>query len=260
MADKAPPQLVRAVLFTALDALSDYLDDVVIVGGWVPQIYGWIEESPEVPVHSYDVDAALDAAVPVRGRGSIAERMKAAGFEARTADANFALAAFGKKKPPVTQFFYRKGKLEVAVEFITPLAGRDENTPRTVQAGLVIPALRFTEILLRHPRTVSLTGETLDGTKKKFTFKIPSLSAFVYSKGLIFVRRESDKMGKDLAYIYETLKRPAWREEVLKGLPDVVAAHPSGWYQTFKRNLQRAFETEGAFGPAMIAREAPSRP
>lgn len=226
MPDKAPADLVRKVLFTALDALRDYLADIVIVGGWVPQVYSWLEKSGEISVLSFDVDAAVRAKLPVRGEKSIAELMQGAGFHMQTSDAGFALAAFGKKRRQVTQFFYRKGRLEVPIEFITPLVGRGEDTSVVIQGGLVAPALRFTEILLAHSQTVSLTGETLDDKKKRFTFRVPTLPAFVYGKGLIFERRESDKKGKDLAYIYETLKRPDWRRQGSPGPAMLALQYP----------------------------------
>lgn len=81
MAEKAAPAVVKQVLFSALDALYDYLSDIVIVGGWVPQIYAWKEEAPEIPVRSYDVDAAVARKLPVRGKKGIADVMEEAGFK-----------------------------------------------------------------------------------------------------------------------------------------------------------------------------------
>lgn len=227
MADKAAAaETVKKVLFTALEALHDYLADIVIIGGWVPQIYAWKEHSPEIPVHSNDVDAAVAARLPIRGDKGVAAVMEEAGFDAETSDSGFALATFGKKPKPVTRFFYRKGKFAVPVEFITPLFGRGEESSVQIQGGLVVPAL----------------------------------PAFVLAKGLIFVRRPTiDKKGKDLAYIYETLKNPQWREKIIAGIPATAAKHPNGWYRTFKRNLEEAFATEGSTGPTWTALQYPNR-
>lgn len=260
MAEKASPAVVKQVLFSALDALGDYLKDIVIVGGWVPQIYAWKEEAPEIPVRSYDVDAAVAQRLPLRGEKGIVQLMEGAGFQKEVKDAGFGLAVFGAKKLQFTQFYYRKGKVEIPIEFITPLFGRGEETSVLIQSGLVAPALRYTEIVLNHTETVSITGETLTGRKERFTFKIPTLPAFVFAKGLIFARRGNpDKRGKDLAYILETLKRPTWRKAVVEGLPQIAAKHPAGWYRTFKRQLDNAFATEGATGPAWVALEYPDR-
>ena len=260
MPDKAAPETVKKVLFTVLEALYDYLSDIVIVGGWVPQIYAWKEESPEITVRSFDVDAAVAARLPLRGGKGIAAAMETAGFDIRIADSGFALGAFGKKRLQITQFFYRKGRLEVPIEFITPLIGRGEEESTVVQAGLVAPALRYTDILLAHVQTMSLQGETLAGRKSKFTFKVPTIPAFVFAKGLIFERRPTtDKKGKDLAYILEVLRRPNWRKQVISGLPDAAAKHPAGWLKTFKRQLGNAFATEGSKGPAWLALQYPDR-
>ena len=260
MADKTSTETVKKVLFTALEALHDYLLDIVIVGGWVPQIYAWKEQSPEIPVHSNDVDAAVAARLPLRGEQGIAAAMAEAGFDVETFDSGFALAAFGKKQKPVTRFFYRKGKLAVPVEFITPLFGRGDESSVQIQGGLVVPALRYTDILLNHTETITLKGETLAGKRARFKFKVPTLPAFVLAKGLVFVRRPTvDKKGKDLAYIYETLKNPLWRKRIIAGIPGIAAKHPAGWHRAFKRNLEDAFATEGSTGPTWTALQYPSR-
>ena len=260
MAEKASPAVVKQVLFTALDALRDYLSDLVIVGGWVPQIHAWKEEIPEIPVRSYDVDAAVARKVPVRGQKGIVAALEGADFEKIVKDSSFGLAAFGQKKLPITQFYYHKGRIEIPVEFITPLLGSGEESSVMIQGGLVAPALRYTEIVLNNTETVSLIGETVGAEKKQFTFKVPTLSAFVFAKGLIFARRgNSDKKEKDLAYIFAVLDRPSWRKAVVDGFPELVAKHPAGWYRTFKRQLGEAFSTEGSTGPAWVARQYPQR-
>ena len=256
----ASPEIVKKVLFTALDALRDYLSDIVIVGGWVPQIYAWKEESPEIAVHSNDVDAAVAAKLPLRGEQGVAAAMKAAGFDVETADSGFALAAFGKKKKPTTLILYRKGKVMVPFEFITPLFGSGEDSSTLIQSGLVVPALRYTDILLAHTETVSLEGETLDGKRSRSKFKVPTLPAFVLTKGLVFAERTSvDKKGKDLAYIYEILMKPQWRKRVIEGIAETAAKHPAPWYRKFKRNLEEAFATENSSGPIWTALQYPGR-
>lgn len=260
MPDRTAPETVKKVLFTAIDALRDYRSDIVIVGGWVPQLYAWKEESEEITIRSFDVDAAVPAKLPLRGGVGISAAMEAAGFERHVADSTFAMTAFGEERPQVTQFFFRKGKLEVPVEFITPLFGRGEEQAVQVQAGLVAPALRYTDILLKHCEEISLPGETLLGKKGIFRLRVPTLSAFVFAKGLVFARRPTtDKKGKDLAYILEILKRPAWRKRLLTGIPEAAAKHPPRWLQTFKRQLRDAFATEGASGPAWVALQHPDR-
>lgn len=260
MPGNASPETVKKVLFTALDALRDYLSDIVIVGGWVPQIYAWKEESPAIAVYSNDVDAAVAAKLPLRGEQGIAAAMKAAGFDVETADSGFALAAFGKKKKPTTLILYRKGKVVVPFEFITPLFGSGEDSSTLIQSGLVVPALRYTDILLAHTETVSLEGETLEGKRSRSKFKVPTLPAFVLTKGLVFAERTSiDKKGKDLAYIYEILMKPQWRKRVIEGIPETAAKHPAPWYRKFKRNLEEAFATENSSGPVWTALQYPGR-
>jgi hypothetical protein len=256
----ASPEIVKKVLFTGLDALSDYLSDIVIVGGWVPQIYAWKEESPEIAVHSNDVDAAVAAGLPLRGEKGVAAAMEASGFSVETSDSGFALAAFGKKMKPSSRFLYRKGKVAVPFEFITPLFGNGEDNSTQIQSGLVVPALRYTDILLAHTETVTLEGETLGGKRTRPRFKVPTLPAYVLAKGLIFVQRPTvDKKGKDLAYIYEILMKHHWRKRVIEEISKTAAKHPAPWYRKFKRNLEEAFVTKNSSGPIWTALQYPGR-
>ena len=256
----ASPDIVKKVLFTALDALYDYLSDIVIVGGWVSHLYAWKEESLEIAVHSNDVDAAVAAKLPLRGEKGVAAAMKAAGFSVETSDSGFALAAFGNKKKPSTRVFYRKGKVAVPFEFIPPLFGNGEDNSTLIQSGLVVPALRYTDILLAHTEIVSLEGVTLEGKRTRPRFKVPTLPAFVLTKGLIFVQRPTlDKKGKDLAYIYEILMKPQWRKRVIEEIARTAAKHPAPWYRKFKRNLEEAFATENSSGPIWTALQYPGR-
>ncbi|MBI4371426.1 MAG: hypothetical protein HY552_03915 [Elusimicrobia bacterium] len=260
MPAEASPEVVKKVLFTALDALRDYLSDIVIVGGWVPQIYAWKEESPEIAVHSNDVDAAIEARIPLRGEKGIVASLQAADFIVESSDSGFGLTAFGKKSKPSTRFFYRKGKVAVPFEFITPLFGSGEDTSTLIQSGLIVPALRYTDILLAHTETVSLEGETLKGERIRSRFKVPTLPAFVLTKGLIFTRRPIiEKKGKDLAYIYEVLLKPEWRKRVVEGMAETAAKHPAPWYRKFKRNLEEAFTTENSSGPVWTALQYTNR-
>jgi hypothetical protein len=237
MPTDASQEIVKKVLFTTLDALRDYLSDIVIVGGWVPQIYAWAEESPEISVHSNDVDAAVSSKLPLRGKKSIASSMQAADFKIGISDAGFDLAAPGKDKKPTARFLYPRGKVTVPIEFITPLFGSGKNDAVQIQKDLVVPALRYTNILLAHTETVSPAGDTLKGKRTRVTFRIPTLAAFVLAKGLTFVRRPTiDKKGKDLAYIHEILMKPRWRAKVVEGLPETAGGHPAPWYRTFKHS------------------------
>jgi hypothetical protein len=155
---------------------------------------------------------------------------------------------------------YRQGKIVVPFEFITPLFGRGEEGYALIQSGLTVPALRYTDILLAHTETVALEGETLKGERKRSKFKVPTLPAFVMTKGLIFPKRPTvDKKGKDLAYIHEILMKPQWRKRVVAELPATAAKHPASWYRTFKRNLEEAFATENSSGPTWTALQYPNR-
>jgi len=251
--------VAKKVLFSLLDALRPYLNDIVIVGGWVPQIHAWQEEGSEIHVHSFDVDAALDRKkLPTRRGESITDLLTKKGFAHERSPGGMLGGGGGKGGATPSRFVYRKGKVEVPVEFIAPQRGSGKDIGVNVQRGFVVQALRYTDIALETTLEVELKGEDLDGVVREVKFKVPTLAAYVYAKGLIYPKREEvEKRGKDLAYIYEILKRENWRDTVSSELPVVIKRHHPKWGQTFRENIERDFEDEGAAGPTWLAMQYP---
>jgi hypothetical protein len=67
---------IDARLLATLVALGDYLQDVVVVGGWVPHIYRkiWPSESPVVPRRTFDLDVAARKPVTAPGPPHVGRR------------------------------------------------------------------------------------------------------------------------------------------------------------------------------------------
>ena len=74
---EADPQLLAT-----LAALGDYLQDVVLVGGWVPHLYRriWPSESPVEARRTFDLDAAVRGPLAVRRRSRLDVLLAAEGY------------------------------------------------------------------------------------------------------------------------------------------------------------------------------------
>jgi len=84
-------------------------------------------------------------------------------------------------------------------------------------------------------------------------------AAFVFHKGLSFVRRQnSAKKHKDIAYLVEVLRRERWREEVLRDIPRVLRSVPRPWRKRFHQQVSDIFSDPAAEGPRWVSEQIPS--
>jgi len=110
-----PPDLVARAL-TPVDALTPWLDQVVIIGGWAHRLYRFhplaqrLDYSPSMTL---DADVALPGGLKVKGQ-DIHERLIANGFRAEL---------LGRHKPPATHYQLRAQSGGFYAEFLTPLIG-----------------------------------------------------------------------------------------------------------------------------------------
>jgi hypothetical protein len=105
-------------LLAVVKALEPYLDDVVIVGGWVPYLYG-LQETPTseaVSLKTRDVDLAVSRRVAQRAK-PIDHLLEEAGFACEFRSVG---------TPPVTAYVRKRRGEETEVEFITTAKGAVE--------------------------------------------------------------------------------------------------------------------------------------
>jgi hypothetical protein len=134
----------------------------------------------------------------------------------------------GENQPPATHYRLGDAKTGFYAEFLTPLFGSErgrDGKPKATRrvAGVVSQQLRYLEILLLAPWTVSLSrsnGFPFENLKQAC---IPNPASFIAHKVLIHNKRMRAKFAKDILYIHDTLEvfgarleelNHEWRTEV----------------------------------------------
>lgn len=235
------------VLTGALRALGPYIDQVVVVGGWVPYLYAAYERASasSVLLRTRDVDLAVPRTVP-RHSKSINQQLEEAGFvcEFRSLGA-----------PPVTAYVGRHQGAEVEVEFITNAQGDSEGV-RTVQPGLSAQELRYVSVLLDNKWELPL--QELSEGELNGRVWVPTPAAFVFQKALAYKRRTDALKGeKDLYYIFFVLDAfSGWREWMSAEMPRLAASSPA-WFARCLQDLAAVFEDPTSTGMDALVHQRP---
>ena len=212
-----------------LDALSPWLDDFVIVGGWAHRLYRFdrLARPPAYrPVTTKDADLAFAPNASLTG--DIAAALKAAGFNREFS---------GDDIPPVTEYRLGTDEQGFFAEFLTPLLGggirRDGSADVTVKrAGITAQKLRDLDLVLTAPWSVHVSPEIGVPVQRPVVVKIANPVSFIAQKLLIHGRRKPDKRAQDALYIHDTLElfgaqlpilRAVWREQLRPTLPGKTA-------------------------------------
>ncbi len=187
-----------------VDALEPWLDRVLFIGGWAHRLF---RERPEAarlsysPLRTGDVDVALDPRALERDAG-IRERLAASGFREEF---------LGDDRPPVTHYALGDEASGFYVEFLSPLLGgdrrRDGSRDVTERiAGVTAQKLRYLDILLVEPWTVTIGEEQGVPLARPAELLIPNPASFVVQKLLISPRRRREDRAKDTLYVHDTIE------------------------------------------------------
>lgn len=185
-------------LHTVLWSLRDYLGDLIVVGGWVPQLYrryGGLRSWRSDLSRTTEVDVVVSDRVPRSGRQPISEALETTGFAPVDPGPSFAI--------------WKRGDTADQVEFLIAHAGpaRAVGSVRPVKDQEPLGAIQLPdlEMLARFTRVLEVPLET-DRGSRLVSVKVPTLGAFLVSRGAILHRRPSRaKNGKDLLYIHDVM-------------------------------------------------------
>ncbi len=237
----ADPQLLAT-----LGALGDYLEDLVLVGGWVPHLYRkmWPSESPVEARRTFDLDAAVGGSLPTRHGPRL---------DVLLTDRGYIRTLGGVSGPAVQSYDSPVNSGLLPIEFLTPLTGSHEETTVEIQKGVTAQALRYLNILLENTMEVRLSGEAVEASTGELTVRIPIPGAYVFHRGLIAPRGGSRRRGKDLYYIFETwASLPDQKDRIVEEIVEIRTRYPSGWYRRFRANLKSLFSHTGARGVLLV--------
>jgi hypothetical protein len=207
-----------------VDALGPYLDRVVIVGGWAHRLFRshpLAQALPYTPLMTRDTDVALQAGIAV-DEENLRERLLSHGFHEEF---------LGDDRPPVTHYQLGDTDAGFYAEFLTPLVGgefkRDDTRDVTATiAGVTAQKLRYLEVLLIAPWTVTLTAGGSAG-QLPTRVNIANPVSYIVQKLLVSGKRKPSERAKDVLYIHDTLElfagslpdlRRLWRDAVRPAL------------------------------------------
>lgn len=233
-------------LLKAIDVLAPYMDEIVVVGGWVPFLYNRYGQmpSPHPLLRTMDIDVVVPRHLEERGRLTIDELLSRAGYEARIYGSDVPVVKY-ELTSPVTE-----------IEFLTPEIGKPGKAALAVQRGLTAQALRYLQILLENTKKIKI-NDTIYGSDISLVVTVPSPGAFIYQKGLTLSpssRRPSTKVSKDLYYIFSFVDScKELRDSIPAEINALQSRYAARWFRSFISNLNKYFPESGGEGPALVA-------
>jgi hypothetical protein len=229
-------------LLRTLDTLKPYLEEIVIVGGWVPFLYRRYGNMParHPSVRTTDIDIAVPRNVPDKGRPTIDSLLANAGYTVQILGSSGAVVKYELATPPTE------------IEFITPEIGKPGEPSVIVQSGLRAQALRYLQILLENTAQIQIIYSISD-VNVNSSIRVPSPAAFIFQKALTLPQRRL-KRAKDLYYIFDLLDSFAEMQRLIPAeLSLLQAQYASKWFHSAISNLERYFPESGGEGPALAA-------
>ncbi len=231
-------EAARRVLVDLGQVLAAFMDCLVVVGGWTPDLL--LPDADERHVGSIDVDLALDCAKLSEGRYAELVKLLLDTKRYRKGAKDFQL---------VVEVDLKDGEkpVEVEVEFLAPKEVKlKKNRPKLLDNFRVLQA-DGCGVAFHAPVELKLLGQNVRGAKNTVRLRVVSLPDFIVMKAHAIGGRDKPKDTYDLCYCFAQFP---------KGM-NMVAAN---WKQRMKeRNVVRAikilrekFASVDAFGPQQL--------
>ncbi len=216
--------------------LGPYLDELVIIGGWVPYLYqrygGFATWSSSTSLTA-ELDLLIDRPIPPAGRPTIPEILRQARFRPREREDGAA----------VWEGDIQAGEL---IEFLVPHQGTARAEGAVVriaeQAGMGAVPLGGLELMRRFKRQLTIPIATAEGITN-LEISVPTLGAYVVNKASTYARRNAGQGGgnpkraKDLLYLRDLLAAGVEVVDRIKGdLAAIVHEDPQSGHVRNARN------------------------
>ena len=201
----------RRVLVDVGQVLAAFVDCLVVVGGWTPDLL--LPEADEPHVGSIDVDLALDAAKLAEGRYAELLTLLLNTQRYRRGAKDFQL---------VVEVDLKDGEkpVQVEVEFLAPKEMKlKKNQPRLLTDFRVLQA-DGCGVAFHAPGELKLPGKNVRGAKNTVRLRVASLADFLVMKAYAIGGRDKPKDTYDMCYCLEQfpggLKKLAadWKQRV----------------------------------------------
>jgi len=196
-----------------VEALTPWLDQLVIIGGWAHRLHRLHPLARPLryePLATLDADVALPRRIRVAG-DEIYQRLAANGFEAEF---------LGHHRPAAAHYRLTDPGIHFYAEFLTPLAGgavgrRGKRNATQTVGGVSSQNLRYVEVLLAAPRRIALSRANGFPFANETGVRIANPVSFLAQKIRIHRRRNRDERAKDILYMHDTIDTFATRMDDL---------------------------------------------
>lgn len=232
-------EAARRVLIDVGQVLAAFLDAMVIVGGWVPDLL--LPDTSNPHVGSIDVDFALDAARLGDGRYAELINLLLGTGRYERGEKAFQLVTtvdLGDNEPAV----------RVEVEFLASSAVKlKKNRPKLV-ADFRVLQVPVCEVAFNRPESVHLQGRMISGASNTVQLRVVSLPDFIVMKVHAVAGRDKPKDVYDLCYC-------------LDEFPGAISIVATDWdsrrqdpfVEKALAILAEKFETVNHYGPQQFA-------
>jgi hypothetical protein len=231
-------EAARRVLIDVGQVLASFMDCVVVVGGWTPDLL--LPDATERHIGSMDVDLALDAGRLTEGRYADLLKLLLDTRRYRSGEKGFQL---------VVDVDLEDGGVPIQVE-VEFLASKDvklrKNRPKFLKDFRVLQA-DACGAAFHAPVVQKLQGKNVRGAKNTVQIRVASVSDFLVMKAHAIGGRDKPKDSYDLCYCLEQF-------------PGGIGALTKDWKgRADEKDVARAieilrekFESVDAFGPGQL--------
>jgi predicted nucleotidyltransferase len=227
----------RSVLVEIIHLLGEYLENIVLVGGWVPDLLLSSEANPHIG--SIDVDLALNH-LKLRDEGykSIQNLLMGRGY------------VQGKQPFIFNRTVLIKGN-EITVQ-VDLLSGEYQGTAKShrhqkIQGGLARKT-RGCDLVFDNPVAVTIEGELPNGARDTVRIQVSSIVPFLVMKGMALDERLKEKDAWDIYYCVQNY--PGGLEHLI-GEFELHLEH--GLVKEGLEKIAKHFASEKHVGPRFVA-------
>src|SRR4030042_5131281 len=227
----------RSVLLELIHLLREYRDQIVLVGGWVPELLMGSKERPHIG--SIDVDLALNhLKLKDEGYKSIEKLLFGRGYQPG-------------KNPSI---FERRGNIagnEITVQ-VDLLSGEYQGTGKShrhqkVQGGMARKT-RGCDLAFENPVAVTIEGELPGGARDTVRIQVASIVPFLVMKGMALSDRLKEKDAWDIYYCLQNF--PGGLENIISEFLPYIN---HGLVREGLKKIASHFESVRHVGPRFVA-------
>ena len=229
-------EAARSVLLEVMRILGEYKENIVIVGGWVPELL--LPNAEEKHIGSSDVDLALNhRRISESGYKTIMEHLLSHGY-------------MQGEQPFTFQRTAVIGGQEILVE-VHFLAGEYAGTGKRHRTQKVLDMhprkARGVDLAFERPKKITIRGSLPEGGDDVAEIQVASLSSFLVMKGMALKDRMKEKDAWDIYYCVRY--NPGGVDALIEELRPLLGHR---LVQEALSNMAEKFSTPSAVGPTHV--------